>query len=74
MCANFWDPRSHDRESKNAIFGLKIYSFAYNSNTTSCALLKFVHNVGNYIWFMQTKFGCTQSRDQNATSQKWAES
>ena len=33
MCANCEDPRSRDREltQKMAIFGLKIYSFAYYS-------------------------------------------
>ena len=42
---------------KNTIFGLKIYYFAYNSKTTWRALLKFVHNVGDYKCFMQIKFG-----------------
>ena len=57
-----------------AIFGLKIYLFAYNSKTTWRAQLKFVHNVGDYKWFMQTEFGSTWSRDQNVTDRKWTES
>ena len=44
-----------------AIFGLK-----------RRAQLTFVHNVGNYEWFMQTEFGGTRSRDQNFTCRKWA--
>ena len=36
-------------------------------------MLKFVHNVGAYKWFMQTGFGGSQSRDQNFTGRKWAE-
>ena len=45
------------KHKKVAIFGLKIYLFAYNSKTTSRAKRKFVHSVGAYIWFMQTEFG-----------------
>ena len=54
------------------IIGLKIYWFAYNSKTTWPAQLKFVHNVGNYKWFMQIEFGGIWSRDQNVTGRKWA--
>ena len=37
VCANFGDPRSHDREFRHKnteIFGLKIYLVAYHSKTT----------------------------------------
>ena len=56
MCTNFMDPRSSDRELtlkktlKMAIFGLKIYYFAYTGNlkTTWRVKLKFVLNVSAY--------------------------
>ena len=34
------------------------------------AQLKFVHCVGAYNWFGQTKFGGARSRDQNVTGRK----
>ena len=34
------------------------------------AVLKFVHNLGNYEWFIQTECGGTQSCDQNVTGRK----
>ena len=40
-----------------AIFGLKIYLFAFNSKSSWCVELKFGHNVGDYKWFMKTEFG-----------------
>ena len=58
-----WDAKKH----KNAIFGLKSYWFVYHSKTTRRVQLKFVDNVGNYKWFMQTEFEGTQSPDQNVT-------
>ena len=62
MCADFGDPMSRDRELRhkkiiNAILGMKIYYFAYNSKTTWRAQLKFAHNWVIYKWFMQTEFG-----------------
>ena len=48
-----------------AIFGLKIYQFAYNSKTSRCVQLKFVHSVGAYKCFMQTAW----SRDRKVTDQ-----
>ena len=59
MCANVRDPRSHDRNwdtqktlKKTAIFGLKIYQFAFNSKTTWRAKLEFEHNVVAYECYM----------------------
>ena len=64
LVCQFWGPRSRDREltnkktiKKTALFGLKIYYFVYNSETTWRAQLKFVHNVGACKWFVQTEFG-----------------
>ena len=54
-----------------AIFGLKIYLFAYNSKTSWRVKLKFVHNVGTYKWFMQAEFGGARLRDQNVTGKQW---
>ena len=36
-----------NRNTKNTIFSLEIYLFAYNSKTTRRAQLKFVRNVGD---------------------------
>ena len=57
MGANFGDHRSRDRalrykkHKKTAIFGLKIYYYAYNSKPTRRAKLKLEHNVGAYQCF-----------------------
>ena len=59
---------------KNGNFGLRIYKFAYNSKTTSCAKLKFWHNVGAYEYFMKTEFGGARFCDKNFTSRKAAKS
>ena len=56
-CPNFGDPRSRDhklgykRIKKNAIFGLKIDSFDYNSKTTRRAKLKFVQKCLLFFFF-----------------------
>ena len=60
MCANFGDYRLRDRElghKKTAIFGLKSYSIAYNSKTTSFAKLTKGHTVGAYKGFRLNEFG-----------------
>ena len=62
--------KNGDFRFENLLIGLKIY----NSKTAWLALLKFVHKVGAYKWFRQTKFRGARSRDQNVAGQKWAES
>ena len=53
-----WDTKNIKKKNGNtAIFGLKIYLFAYNSKTIWRAKLKFGFTVGAYECFTQTEFG-----------------